>query len=262
MFLAAYLRSDLARYFLFHTSSNWGVSRAEVHVEELLRLPFMLPKNSSNPNRCQSIIREIAAIVTNAAEEASRNRLEREGIVHRAQQSIGKLIEEYFDIDDIERMLITDTTSIIIPSIRPSRGKINVPTLKLSSTSLRSSYANLLCVRLNGWANHEYRVHGKTMVDSAVGVGMVVLEKTRYGDKPTQLETTNGELLTVIDNLRRTVAKGHGTFELVRGLKVFHKNLLYITKPLGQRFWTNTAALNDADEIAATILARSAREGA
>ena len=34
VFLAAYLRSDVARYFLFHTSSNWGVSRAKVHVEE------------------------------------------------------------------------------------------------------------------------------------------------------------------------------------------------------------------------------------
>ena len=40
VFLAAYLQTALARFFLFHTSSNWGVSRAEVHVEELLRLPF------------------------------------------------------------------------------------------------------------------------------------------------------------------------------------------------------------------------------
>src|SRR2546428_11442634 len=30
------LQTAMARFFLFHTSSNWGVSRAEVHVEELL----------------------------------------------------------------------------------------------------------------------------------------------------------------------------------------------------------------------------------
>jgi hypothetical protein len=115
---------------------------------------------------------------------------------------------------------------------------------------------------LNGWAKREYKVHGKTVADSSIGVGMVVLEKTRREDKPAQLSATDGELLKAIDSLQRTAAKEHGTFELVRGLKVFHKNLLYITKPLGQRFWTNTAALNDADEIAATILTRSAREGA
>src|SRR5205823_4417033 len=44
VFLTAYLASNLAKYFLFQTSSNWGVSRQEVHVEELLRLPFPLPQ--------------------------------------------------------------------------------------------------------------------------------------------------------------------------------------------------------------------------
>jgi hypothetical protein len=43
-------------------------------------------------------------------------------------------------------------------------------------------------------------------------------------------------------------------------LKVFDHNLLYITEPLGLRFWMNTAALNDADEIAATILMQTGWE--
>jgi type I restriction-modification system DNA methylase subunit len=262
IFLAAYLRSKLARFFLFHTSSNWGVYRPEVHVEELLRLPFPLPEDTHNPKRCQAIVREVAAVATKAAQEASRDFADREGIVRRTQEPISKLIEEYFDIDKIERMLIADTTKIIIPSIQPSRGKSNVPTIKQSSDDVRASYTSLLCDRLNAWSTQEYKVHGKTMADSFIGVGMVVLEKTRREEKPTQPPSTDGELLKAIYNLQRIAAKGRGTFELVRGLKVFHKNLLYITKPLGQRFWTNTAALNDADEIAATILTRTVREEA
>lgn len=262
IFLAAYLRSDLARFFLFHTSSNWGVSRAKVHVEELLRLPFPLPEATHNPKRCQAIVREVAAIVVQAAKEASRDFADREGIVRHAQDRANKFIEEYFDIDEIERMLIADTIQIIIPSVRPSRAKPNVPTIKPSSPALRNSYTSLLCERLNGWVTQEYRVHGKAMADSSIGVGMVVLEKTRRKEKPMQLSATDDELLKAIDTLQRTAAKGYGTFEIIRGLKVFYKNLLYITKPLGQRFWTNTAALNDADEIAATILSRSLREGA
>ena len=43
MFLTAYLRSKLARYFLFHTSANWGSERDKVHLNELLRVPFPLP---------------------------------------------------------------------------------------------------------------------------------------------------------------------------------------------------------------------------
>lgn len=68
--------------------------------------------------------------------------------------------------------------------------------------------------------------------------------------------------MAALDRLQRGAAKRFGTLELVRGLKVFDGNLLYITKPLGQRFWTRTAALNDADEIASDILMRPARGGA
>jgi hypothetical protein len=260
VFLAAYLRSDVARYFLFHTSSNWGVSRAKVHVGELLRLPFPLPENTHDPKRGHAIVGEIAAAVTKAANEASQQFSDREGIVRRTRQSVANLIEEYFDIDDIERMLLTDTAKIIIPSVRPSRSQPNVATVKQSNDTFRASYTRLLCDRLNGWAKQEYQVHGKTVADSSIGVGMVVLEKTSRHEQPAQLSATDGALLRAIDGLQRTAAKGHGTFELVRGVKVFHKNLLYITKPLGQRFWTNTAALNDADEIAATILTRSEQE--
>jgi len=225
-------------------------------------LPFPRPEDTHNPKRCQAIVTEIAAAVTKAAEEASHEFADREDVVRRTGESIKHLIEEYFDIDDIERILIADTAKIIIPSVRPSRGKTNVPTVQPSSGALRDSYTKLLCGRLNSWAKQEYEVHGKAVANSSIGVGLVVLEKTRRGENPTELFAADGEILKTIDNLQRTAAKGHGTFELVRGAKVFYRNLIYITKPLGQRFWTSTAALNDADEIAATILTRSAREGA
>jgi hypothetical protein len=231
-------------------------------VDDLLQLPFPLPDDTNNPSRCQDIVREVATAVMRAANEASHDFADRDRIVRRTQEFAGKMIAEYFDIDDIERMLIADTATIIIPSVRPSRGRPNVPTIKRSNNSLRTSYTSLLCDRLNGWAKQEYRVHARTMADSSIGVGMVVLEKTSREEKPTQLSTADDKLLKAFDSLQRTAAKGHGTYELLRGVKVFHKNLLYITKPIGQRFWTNTAALNDADEIAATILTRSGQEGA
>ncbi|NJL28852.1 MAG: hypothetical protein HC897_13650 [Thermoanaerobaculia bacterium] len=45
-----------------------------------------------------------------------------------------------------------------------------------------------------------------------------------------------------------------GSLELTRNLKVFDGQTLYLLKPLALRFWTRSAALNDADEIAAAIL--------
>ena len=67
VFLSAYLRCRVARYFLFHTSSNWGVTRQQVHVDELRRLPFPLPDAQPEPRRAWQIVREVARIVTSAS---------------------------------------------------------------------------------------------------------------------------------------------------------------------------------------------------
>ena len=62
------------------------------------------------------------------------------------------------------------------------------------------------------------------------------------------------DLIGALDRLRMTVTEKFNAFEMARGIKVFNENRLYIVKPLAQRFWTQTAALNDADEIAGSIL--------
>jgi hypothetical protein len=262
LFLAAYLQTAMARFFLFHTSSNWGVSRAEVHVEELLRLPFPLPEQGHDAKRCRSIVQEVAQVVLEAANRAKEAVLGRDEIVAQGVTAVEKLVEEYFDVDDIEQMLIADTDAIIIPSVRPTRARPGRPTIQPTNHEYREAYTRLLCGTLNDWANKEYQVHGKTVANAEVGVGLVILEKTHQGQLPATPDAAIEDVVSVIVHLQQPAAKSYGTFELVRGLKVFNKNLLYITKPLGQRFWTNTAALNDADEIAAAILTRPVREEA
>lgn len=261
IFLTACLRSALARYFLFHTSSNWGVSRQEVHVEELLRLPFPLPQDTDNPERARQIVREVARVVSNAI-PSGQLLVDRNDIVRRTQAEAERLVEEYFDVDDIERILIADTTEIVIPSVRPTRRRLNVPTILPSNNQQREVYARLLCETLDAWASREYELHGRPSADGDLGIGLVVLEKTRRGQTPRHLNESTSSVMPALDRLRRGAAKRFGTLEMARGLKVFDGNLLYITKPLGQRFWTRTAALNDADEIAGTILTQSAQEGA
>ena len=69
-FLAAYLRSPLARYFLFHATANWGVDRSKVLLVQLLTAPFPLPEETQDPKRSRAIVSEIAAKVREAATQA------------------------------------------------------------------------------------------------------------------------------------------------------------------------------------------------
>jgi hypothetical protein len=259
-FLAFYLRSSLARYFLFHTSASWGVSRARVDIDDLMRLPFPLPEQTDNPHRAAQIIKDVRKILADAAAKASGATLGRDNIVAGAQARAEALAGEYFDINEIEKILIDDTNAIIVPSVRPTRLRTEVPTILPAREGDYAEYVKLLCDTLNGWASPRYEVQGKTISDGKLGVGMVVLEKTVRGEEARHLNGATKDALVHLHRLQKGAAKGRGTMELVRGLKVFDKTLLYVTKPNGRRFWTRTAALNDADEIAGTILMRPARE--
>jgi hypothetical protein len=261
-FLAAYLSSSLAKYFAFHTSSNWGVYRPEVQVEELLRLPFLLPAELPDPSRAKTIVEEVAQIMTRAAATSEKLFVDRADVVRQAQHAIEPLIDEYFDVMAQERILIDDTITTIIPSVQPRLHQV-VPTIQPSDDQQRSQYLTQLSDTLNKWSRRgPYRVHGFTMASSNLGIGIAVLEKALRGAAVPVVPTDSADLLGAFDKLRKAVAQNLNTFELIRGAKVFDGDRLYVVKPISRRFWTQTAALNDADEIAGTILMSTAQRPA
>ncbi|HVR38218.1 MAG TPA: N-6 DNA methylase [Thermoanaerobaculia bacterium] len=257
-FLAAYLRSSLARYFLFHTSTNWGVSRQEVHVEELLRLPFPMPEEMPDPGRAEEIVREVEQIVARAAASADKHFVDRTDVVRRAGEATEPLIAEYFDLVAHEKALVDDTVGTVIPSVRPTLKRKLIPTIEPAGERDREEYTERLCETLNGWAKRgSYKVRGHSVASLKLGVGIALLQKMAHGSAAPDLSGNFSELLGALDELRRSGAQRLNTFELLRGAKVFDGDRLYVVKPISRRFWTLTAALNDADEIASTILMHS-----
>jgi hypothetical protein len=255
IFLAVYLRSALARYFLFHTSSSWGISRQRVGVDELLRLPFPLPHVLDDPRRGEDIISEVSRIVKEASEKANKEFTDREGLIGAATKAIDPLLDEYFDIVATEKALIDDTGRIVIPSARPTRKRRIVPTVEPSKEKQRADYTKMLCDTLNGWAgNGRFVVHGEAMASAELGIAVAVLRKVQADTMQSAPTRNPKDLLAALDRLRKVTSRSLNTFQLIRGAKVFDRDRLYVIKPIGQRFWTQTAALNDADEIAGTVL--------
>lgn len=264
IFLAAYLRTSLAKFFMFHTSSNWGVYRPEVHVQEILRLPMPLPEQMLDKTRSQQIVDKVAHIVDSASSQAGENFLSRTSVIERATAKVEPLIEEYFDIRPLEKILIEDTLNITIPSIQPTLERMpTLPTMKHSSIKQQSKYMECICSMLNKWAkNSQQIVRGKAASSDKLGIGIVVLEKISHSKVDEPVAAAGDDLLRSIDRLRKAIPRSQKTIDPVRGLMVFDGCLLYVVKPIGQRFWTQTAALNDADEIAGTILMHSFKEKA
>jgi type I restriction-modification system DNA methylase subunit len=257
VFLAAYLHSPLAKHFLFHTSSNWGVSRQEVHVEELLRLPFPLPDSMQDVQRAWQIVRDVSEIVRAAATAAADDFADRASLVEMASASSEPLIYEYFDLLPNEALLLRDTLAIVIPSVRPTRARPLVPTIEPSKQDQRDAYAARLCETLNSWTKRKFTVRGRAFASMKLGIGVAILQKSPHDENPPETVTNTQDVLAALAHLRKVASSSLNTFELIRGIKIFDRDQLYLVKPIGQRFWTETAALNDADDIAGTILMSS-----
>ena len=184
VFLSAYLRLPLAQYFFFHTSAYWGMERKQVDLGELLRAPFPVPEQTQSPKRSREIVKQVAARVQQAMHQAQQTLADREGIVRNVQQQLNSLVYEYFDIDDVELVLIEDTNNVIIDSILPKQASAKIPTLRESTVASRAEYTKMLCGTLDDWARGgPYDVQGQVHASSKSGVGVVVLERVKQRSK-------------------------------------------------------------------------------
>jgi hypothetical protein len=188
--------------------------------------------------------------------------LDRANRLETAKTAIEPLIYEYFDVLPMEAVLIGDTLKIIEPSIQPTSSRMPVETVKPASEKQCDEYVCRVETMLNGWGKRNGAVvKGRAMRSESLGIGVAVLEKVEKQQKQPK-EESDHDILRALDRLRKAIPNKHATLDIVRGVLVFDRGRLYVVKPIGQRFWSQTAAMNDADEIAGTILMRIPKEGA
>jgi N-6 DNA Methylase len=261
MFLSVVLNSSLANYFLFHTSANWGTERDKVHEEELLRFPFPFPEDTQSPTESKGIIQEVSDSLERVKKLLQHTILERSNVIEQAKHDLLTSVYHYYQIGELEQILINDTVNFWIPSATPNRGRINIPTLKETTNADRVGYLTLLCKLLNTWSKQgSYQVSGKILISSRSGMGVIVLQKLASQNSSLVAEQESSfQLDEVLIKIAELIPRHEGSIAYYRNLKVFDEDKLYILKPLTYRFWSKTTALNDADEIAAAILTTNYR---
>lgn len=257
-FLAAVVESDVAQYYLFHTSSSWGTERDRVLFYELLRLPFSLPTETNKPDQARDIMEEVSRHIQNMSNDVRSGNypLGRQEAVEHLRRELEPLIRQYYDINEYEEMLIEDTLEVFKRSSTPGSAGTRIPTLRQTVLDDRKQYVSTLCGVLNGWASRsKFKVSGAVTYAGAAGQAIVTLTKAQSPSAYKESDAP-GELKEAMKRISDILPQSTGNLIRHRGLKVFEQNHIYILKPLTLRSWTRTAALNDADEIASGILGR------
>lgn len=270
-FLTVFLKSKLASYFTFHTASSLGTERDRVLVVELMRLPFPLPDSPDSHENAASIVHEVAnrmkqlqlQIESEYENEASGLQLRSQTLaesrherVEQLQAELEPLVYRYFKLTEDEITLVEDTCRIISESATPTSPDKQIPTTRPTSVEDRQRYSDRLCETLNKWSKKDqpdgrkqpFFFRAEVIPFPAVGMTLLTLHQAK---EPGALieSTANGQLDRVVARLHKSASYARGSFEYLRGVIFGDGNQIHILKPdmLGQ--WTQTAALNDADQI-------------
>jgi len=258
-FLTCVLASPLALYFFFHTSFNWAIDRPHLLVAEYEAFPFPVPDTKYQ----HDIIKLAAELHRSIESNVIKNPNEYNLIVKEHQAQLDKLVFSYFNLDSWEEALIEDTVQVWIPSATPRRYEKSIPALDRSSQKHRLDYMNLLLEALNIWAKRsDRRIEGHNIISRDANLGIVSLRKVDRVSPQTKVKDleSSEKLDAALRRLSNLLPEETKSMRLLRNLKIFDGTRLDILKPLARRYWTKTAALNDADEIAAAVLTSSSNE--
>jgi hypothetical protein len=127
-FVAAYLRSKLARYLLFYTTFSLTMERPHIKVTEVENLPFALPEDQPEPVVAQNIIDRVVDLLK---PYRKMHDMSLATDWPDAQEVIDGLIFDYFGLSMTERQVVNDTCEFFIPSMQPTNlAKLSRPLLK------------------------------------------------------------------------------------------------------------------------------------
>ena len=271
-FVAVYLRSTLARYFLMMRCWKMLCERNGVHLKDVESFPFFVPDDAPDPVTSAKALSEVSR---SASALASLPELEQSDRYNELRPDLDEAVFAYFGLTPEERTLVRETVEVLMPSIRPRAFKsLDTPAQRIATPDSVSKYADALANSLTSWRS---RTSGKGHFEISVvasdcsRAGSSGIVRITYREKPTRdprvkTAINNDLVLATVGELRATglgaVSRGD-SLSLIPDVHVWLDRSLYLVRPLTRRSWTVRQALRDAEYVVRTVQsdATSDRQG-
>lgn len=261
-FVAVYLRSTLARYFLMMRGWKMLCERNGVHLSDVETFPFFAPDDAPDPQAARAALKLVEKRLTALTALAD---LEQTPRYETLRDELDDAIFGYFGLTSEEQMLVRETVDILMPSVRPrSFRSLDTPAQHRVKADDFEIYARTLAEALTVWRTKTHG-EGRFRVDvlandprRAGPSGIVRISYQRHPTSAAEISTQiNDELaLTTLEALRRAglQAVPSGDFlTLVADLHVWIDESLYLVRPLARRNWTRRQAHRDAEHIVRSV---------
>lgn len=261
--LTAILNSKLITWYLFLTGRA-GADREQVPAGDIRRLPFPLPEDSADPKNAQRAFDNICSIIDelNTSKVRKSNLLGETDTIERHSPSfeaaitkLDKLVFEYFGLTPEDQSMIEECLDLIRPAMHP--GKTSIPAIWGSSFPCDwEKYCDTFSEATNSWMQPDIHV----AVSILAATADIVICKASLQPEPVAKDNissvgTNLNLSDLSIDLREVLMnKISQNIQVIRELRFFIGDDLYLVKPRERRFWLSSVAQEDADSFVADLL--------
>ena len=256
-FIALYLRSSLAQYFMVLRSWKMLCERNAVHLADIARLPFVLPHEAPSPQAAERAVRNASGAMDAIGRRSETAGLQR---YRTLRETIDESVFSYFQVTTVDRRLVQETVKRVMPAIRP-RSQKRLDTLWQRSVVAEDlhTYARELGRALDEW---RARTSGTGRFDvslwandsqrpGALGIVRIGYAAERLGEPIARVHVDDDLVIQVLEELGR-----HGLAAIPTGGMRYHPDThiwlegrVYVVRYLMQRSWTLRQALRDAERI-------------
>ena len=238
--VCAYLNSSLARYYQFLTTSTWGVERDVIRSTEFKRFPCAIP---------------VADAVLKSRMVEVVDRVQRNYDDQDWRYELDDLVYAAYEVTAAERQLIEDFLGTAVD--RHYRGLqsdgFDPPSVR-ELTSYAEAYADVFETTTDGTRTLWATVYPGTSPYRVVSFRLA--PRGAQGRHPRS--AAEPELDALLAKLERTaIEQRAGSFYVRRNIKVYEAEEFHVVKPAERRFWTVSAAYNDADETISELMRAS-----
>ena len=224
------LNSSVARYWLFMTSSSWGVEREQIQLSEYLSLPI------------PPVGGEVRREIIRAVEVASRRR----SVETEWMRMLDAAVFRAYAFTPSERDLVRDGLSIRLDEYRRGSESTAYGPPKAHDFA---AYSRLIASHLNATDSIQWSAE---LIERSAGFAVVVCRATGAGVPESTASFSLDRLMAMadvpLDGWRSPAVVMQPSVIVVEGTDV------YLVKPNERRCWARSTARSDAAEVLSAIL--------
>jgi len=256
--LTGILWSSFARYYLFLTSSNWGLWHDKVLVNERLRLPVVFEKNNASTQKIIAIVNKLRNYHPQKWDVFHPDGIfeeEIEGHRREWETELDEAVFELYGLNEEQIDQIRDLCEVTLPFFYKPFDSIGaMQSVEKSDLSWIEKYVHIFCRRWNAYMANNEEMRGEIHVGAHGNMVAIEFYPVDKGD-PYDLKVKDNSWSYILEQIGDALPRPMGTSQIVLDglVHVVSDTGIIVIKRNEKRFWTRSLAREDAD---ATICKR------